>query len=189
MIDVIDLLAGLAPDAHMRAARPVARENAQKSHYALMGAPAAGMMPLSERLAVAAFVAGLHRDGPATGHYTALLEGSEAAELAPAVAEATLSGLAEGPYGAYPPGPLSAEDQPGPVFAADAGALGARLAVAFDYVHMLVFHPRDAARADMERLAAAGWSATDIVTLSQLVSFLCFQIRAAAGLKTLAATL
>jgi uncharacterized protein YciW len=33
----------------------------------------------------------------------------------------------------------------------------------------------------------AGWTTTDVVTLSQLVSFLAFQIRVIAGLRALAA--
>jgi uncharacterized protein YciW len=33
----------------------------------------------------------------------------------------------------------------------------------------------------------AGWSTTDIVTLSQIVAFLSFQIRVIAGLRVLAA--
>ena len=53
---------------------------------------------------------------------------------------------------------------------------------------MLVFHPRDANAAALQRLLDAGWSNADIVTLSQLVAFLAFQIRAVAGLRTLAAT-
>jgi uncharacterized protein YciW len=32
----------------------------------------------------------------------------------------------------------------------------------------------------------AGWSTTDIVTLSQIIAFLLFQIRVAAGLRILA---
>ena len=38
----------------------------------------------------------------------------------------------------------------------------------------------------MQKLIDAGWSTTDIVTLSQLVSFLSFQIRVIAGLLALA---
>jgi uncharacterized protein YciW len=37
-------------------------------------------------------------------------------------------------------------------------------------------------------LLDAGWSNGGIVTLSQLVAFLAFQLRAAAGLRILAAT-
>ena len=51
---------------------------------------------------------------------------------------------------------------------------------------MLVFHPRDAAPANLQTLLDAGWSTTDIVTLSQLVAFLAFQIRVVAGLRVLA---
>ena len=53
---------------------------------------------------------------------------------------------------------------------------------------MLVFHPRDAAPAHLQALIDAGWSTTGIVTLSQLVAFLAFQIRAVTGLRALAAT-
>ena len=38
------------------------------------------------------------------------------------------------------------------------------------------------------RLEDAGWSATGIVTLSQLVAFLAFQLRVVAGLTALQAT-
>jgi uncharacterized protein YciW len=50
---------------------------------------------------------------------------------------------------------------------------------------MLVFHPRDAAPASLQVMLDAGWSTTEVVTLSQLVSFLAFQIRVVAGLKVL----
>ena len=85
-------------------------------------------------------------------------------------------------------GPLSAEDEPGPVFAAQESslaALGPRLAAALAHVHMLLLHVRDAAPSHLRALEAAGWSATGIVTLSQLVSFLSFQLRVAAGLRAL----
>ena len=41
----------------------------------------------------------------------------------------------------------------------------------------------------MQALLDAGWSTTAIVTLSQLVAFLSFQVRAVAGLRTLGASL
>jgi len=63
--------------------------------------------------------------------------------------------------------------------------LGGRLSAAFAHGHMLVFHPRDASPASLQALRDAGWSKTDIVTLSQLVAFLAFQIRAIAGLRAL----
>ena len=53
-------------------------------------------------------------------------------------------------------------------------------------MHLLVFHPRDAEPAALQALLDAGWSTTDIVTLSQITAFLSFQIRVVAGLRTLA---
>jgi uncharacterized protein YciW len=53
-------------------------------------------------------------------------------------------------------------------------------------MHLLVFHPRDAEPVALQALLDAGWSTTDIVTLSQIAAFLSFQIRVVAGLRTLA---
>jgi uncharacterized protein YciW len=53
---------------------------------------------------------------------------------------------------------------------------------------MLVFHPRDAAPDHLQSLLDAGWTTTGIVTLSQLVAFLAFQIRVVTGLKVLSTT-
>ena len=64
-------------------------------------------------------------------------------------------------------------------------ALGKRLAAAFDWAHLLAFHPKDASPQAIGHLDAAGWSATDIVSLSQLVAFLAFQLRVVHGLRVL----
>jgi len=108
----------------------------------------------------------------------------------PAAIDAVIAAATgRGPYGRYPAGPLSREDTPGPSHHVGPGArriLGARLAAAFDHAHLLVFHPRDAAPARLQALLDAGWSTTDIVTLSQIIAFLSFQIRVAAGLRVLA---
>jgi len=53
-------------------------------------------------------------------------------------------------------------------------------------MHLLVFHPRDAAASALQALLDAGWSTTDMVTLSQIAGFLSFQIRVVAGLRALA---
>jgi CMD domain protein len=106
-----------------------------------------------------------------------------------AIDAAIAAATGQGPYGRYPAGPLSREDAPGPSYHAGPEArriLGARLAAAFDHAHLLVFHPRDAAPARLQALLDAGWSTTDIVTLSQIIAFLSFQIRVAAGLRVLA---
>jgi CMD domain protein len=139
---------------------------------------------------VGAFVAGLHGDAAIADHLAARL----VARAAPsahreAVGAAVTAAAAAGPYGRYPAGPLSREDSAGPRYRADGAirrALGPRLAAALEHAHLLVFHPRDAAPADLQALLDAGWSTTDIVTLSQLVAFLAFQIRVVAGLRVLA---
>ncbi|MFW8745418.1 CMD domain protein, partial [Mesorhizobium japonicum] len=53
------------------------------------------------------------------------------------------------------------------------------------HAHLLTYHPRDAHDAALRALLDAGWSTTGIVTLSQLVSFLHFQLRVVAGLTVL----
>jgi CMD domain protein len=191
--DVIDTLAGLAPGsplALIRDARPVTRENAQASFRALFESVRPGTVALQERFAIATFVAGLHAQDDVTAFYTAgLLRTVPAQEFLAALSAEADRGRTVGPYGAYPKGPLTAENLPGLVYqgaATSHAVLGARLSAALAHVHMLVFHPRDASPASIQALHDAGWSKNDIVTLSQLVAFLAFQIRAVAGLRALA---
>ena len=75
------------------------------------------------------------------------------------------------------------------VSTAGRAVLGPRLSAAFEHTHMLVFHPRDASAPSLQSLLDAGWTTTDIVTVSQLVSFLSYQIRVVSGLTVLASTL
>jgi CMD domain protein len=191
--DVIDTLAGLAPGSPLvviRDRKPVTREHAQASYRALFEPMDAGDVTLQERFALATFVAGLHAQKEITAFYAVgLARTSPAGAVTAALSSEIARGSASGPYGAYPKGPLSKEDVPGPIYSVAAtAALGPRLSAALAHVHMLVFHPRDANPAALQKLLDAGWSNAGIVTLSQLVAFLSFQIRAAAGLRTLAAT-
>ena len=191
--DVIDALVGITPGSPLdaiRARRPQARTHAQATYRALFEPAAPDSFTAQERFAVGAFVAGLHGDAATAGHLAARLAGSGAASAQrEAVAAAVAAAATTGPYGRYPAGPLSREDSAGQRYRADAAtrrALGPRLAAALEHAHLLVFHPRDAAAADLQALLDAGWSTTDIVTLSQLVAFLAFQIRVIAGLRILA---
>jgi len=70
--------------------------------------------------------------------------------------------------------------------AANRAVLGGAL-IGLVHAHLLVFRPRDASSAALQALLNAGWSTDDIVTLSQLVAFLSFQIRVVTGLSALAA--
>jgi CMD domain protein len=191
--DVIDALVGITPGSALdaiRARRPEARAHAQATYRALFTPQALGDVTAHERFAVGTFVAGLHgATAIAAAYAKRLAESGAAAALRDAVDAAIKEATTHGPYGRYPAGPLSGEDTAGPVYrvgAATREALGARLAAAFEHTHMLVFHPRDAAPPSLQALLDAGWSTTDIVTLSQIVAFLSFQIRVVIGLRTLA---
>jgi CMD domain protein len=185
--DIIATLAGLAPDSPLQAIRdrkPITVDQAQASYRALFEPADDTQMSLTERRAVATFVAGLHDQTDATAFYAANLPADLAASITAEVTRARTTG----PYGAYPPGPLSVEDVTGPIYHPANASLGARLSAAFAHVHMLVFHPRDADPAALQALLDAGWSNPGIVTLSQLVAFLAFQLRASAALRILART-
>jgi CMD domain protein len=191
--DVIDALVGITPGSPLdaiRARRPDARAHAQASYRALFAPEKPGNVTLPERFAVGAFVAGLHgAPAIAAAYAVRLAESGAPPALKDAVDAATAEGRTRGPYGRYPAGPLSREDTAGSSYrvgAATRRALGPRLAAAFEHVHMLVYHPRDAAPAALQGLLDAGWSTTDIVTLSQIVAFLSFQIRVVTGLRILA---
>jgi CMD domain protein len=193
--DVIDLLVGVEKGSYLdaiRAHRPEARENAQKSYLALFAPKFSGEMTGEERYALAVFVAGLHRDAATLAFYrTGLAKQNGRLGLVDALDGEIARGAAKGPYGHYPPGRLSREDRAGPVHrvsAADQEVLGARLSAALEHAHLLVFRPRDASPAALQALLDAGWSTTGIVTLSQLVAFLSFQTRVVVGLRALAAT-
>lgn len=178
--DLIDDWVGIRPHDRLdqiRLKRLQARINAQQSHLALFepAEPLAGHFALADRHAVAAFVAALHRNAELFDFHTqgvARHGGSQA--LITALAAEAEGASREAAYRAS---------------AAHAQVLGAKLPAALAHAHLLVFRPRDASPAALQALLDAGWSTTDIVTLSQLVSFLTFQIRVVAGLQVLAAGL
>jgi len=192
--DVIDLLAGIAAGSkvdRIRSERPETRANAQKSYLALFEPVEQGDVTQAERLAVAAFVAGLHRAHQVAEFYASgLAEIPGGASVIGAVKAEVEKGRTHGPYGRFPGGPLSVEDKPGLAFVIsefNAVILGKKLTAALEHIHLLVFRPREASPAALQRLLDAGWSTTAIVTLSQIVAFLAFQIRVVVGLGALAA--
>jgi len=194
--DIIDLLAGIAPGSNLagiRERRLQARENAQKSYLALFEPADFGAFPAAERCAVAAFVAGVHGEPNVAGFYLAkLAKAVDRPTLVEALKWEIERAKTSGPYGAFPSGPLSVEDKTGLIYriAGDhKPILGARFAAALEHAHLLIFRPRDAAAGDLKALLDAGWPTTAIVTLSQLVAFLSFQIRAVVGLRALGASL
>jgi CMD domain protein len=190
-MDVIDTLSGIAAGSRLdelRAHRPAAREQAQATYDALFTPVDDSAMSSVERRAVAAFTAAVFDVPAAEQHYSRLLIEADPA-VAAAVTDAVELGRGAGPYGSFG-GELSAESQPGPELILTpqlADALGVRLTAALQHTHLLALHPRDSSRERLQALVDAGWSADGIVTLSQLVSFLAFQVRVVAGLAVLAA--
>jgi CMD domain protein len=154
-VDVIGELAGIAPGSRLDKARDnraEAKKHAQASYDSLfaprdMGADFAGFSRL-ERFAVAAFVAYLHGRPETVDYYKAKLQEAGASpELQVAVASEAVTAHAHGPYGHYPKGPLSIENHEGLVYGVTVSSrhvMGQKLATAFEHVHMLVYHPRDA---------------------------------------------
>jgi CMD domain protein len=206
--DVVDHLLGVRPGDSLdqiRAARPEARANAQKAYEALFRPVDDSHVSVAERFAVATFVAGLHGADDVRDFYAERLsavvgEGADAlgshadalgdggSAVVRALEDETARAGGTGPYGVYREPGLAPESVPGAVFeVSDDSVLGPRLSAAFEHGHLLVLRPREATPEALERLLAQGWSTTGIVTLSQLVAFLAFQVRVVHGLRQLAA--
>lgn len=189
--DAVDTILGSTPGSpldELRRRRPVTRDNTQASYLALFHPDQMDNARLTERFAVALFIALLHGNQAAADFYSQGLEGAGADILA-AVGHVAAAGAAQGPYGKYREPGLRSEDRPGLRWAAapdPAGTLGTRLTAALEHTHMLVFRPRESSPAALEALIDAGWSTTGIVTLSQLVAFLSYQLRVIAGLELVA---
>ncbi|UXN06261.1 CMD domain protein [Bartonella sp. HY761] len=184
--DVIDKMVG--QKLALRQRRPITVTQTQKSYEALFENKDNASFSIADRFAVAAFIALLHQVDEAAQFYLEQLLKIDA-KKADFVQQAAKTGLTTGPYGHYPVGPLSREDEDGLLWRADdslRSSLGDKLIAGFEHGHLLVFHPRDSAKNDIDKLVNAGWSNDDIVTLSQLIAFLSYQIRLVVGLKVLA---
>lgn len=191
--DVLRELAGIPADGavdRLRDLRPAARENAQLAYRLLFAPEHDGEVSVLDRLAVAVFVAGLHRDERAVSHYRRALLGAGGSDaLAATLATEAGTAAVPGPAGTYREPGLAAESVPVEGYRVVARhVLGERLSAALEHARLLVLHPRDARPDALERLVTAGWTADATVTLSQLVAFLAYQLRAAAGLSVLHAT-
>lgn len=191
--DVVDELVGVRPGGALdalRRRRPVTRDQLQASYDALFAPFDDADFPREERLLVAAFATRSTADDATARYYADAALGADADRARVVLAEASAAATA-GPFGAFREEGLRAESTDGrryePSIAAR-DALGRRLAAALVHAHLLTYRPREAGAADQARLLDAGWSADGIITLSQLVSFLAFQQRVAAGLRAIALT-
>ena len=173
--DIIDLLAETPADlADLRRRRPEAVENAQRSFEALFEPTNPALieaLPVSTRYAVAAFVSGISGAQRAAEFYADLLADEDEALVA-VVEDAVRAGVSAGPYAG-----------------GDFVTFGeGQLAAAFDFAHLLTFHPKDASPAAIGHLQTAGYTEDAIVSLGQLISFVAFQLRVVHGVQVLAGT-
>ena len=171
--DIIDLLAETPADlAELRRRRPEAVENAQRSFAALFEPTNPALieaLPVSTRYAVAAFVSGISGAQRAAEFYADLLA-DEAEALVSVVDDAVRAGVSAGPYAG-----------------GDFVTFGeGQLAAAFDFAHLLTFHPKDASPAAIGHLQTAGYTEDAIVSLGQLIAFVSFQLRVVHGVQVLA---
>ncbi|MFK4835159.1 CMD domain protein [Microbacterium sp. ZW T2_14] len=189
-IDVVDEFVGVQEgDAldDLRHRRPVTREQLQASYDALFAPVDDTAFPVAERLLVAAFATRSTSDDATAAFYADAARRADAARAEVVLAEASAAATA-GPFGAYREEGLRGESSDGRRYEPGTDvreALGERLTAALTHAHLLTFRPREADGADQSRLLESGWSADGIITLSQLVSFLAFQQRVAAGLRAI----
>lgn len=193
--DVLDAVLSVQPGDRLdqlRSHRPAARENAQKAYEAIFRPTDDAGFSRLHRFAVAYLVAKLHGFEPVTAFYRDELRGLDRGEdLAAQLDGIAGSAAANGPFGHFSETGLRHRDTDGLRFELtqeQRDDLGQALSVALEHAHALVLRPREASPDLLERLTAAGWDATGTVVLSQLVAFLAFQIRLAAGLAALRST-
>ncbi|MFM9925832.1 CMD domain protein [Variovorax sp. H27-G14] len=157
--DVIDTAVALAPD-HPTWALRRQREKvvaATQASHDAMFSPAVEGLTVQERLLVALHACRVSKAHSLAAHYRERL-----------VAEGADSGL------------IAAVESGGPV-------PDARLQAVLVFTGKLIERPIDGDRAAVQSLADSGLSTPAIVAMSQLIAFLSYQIRVAAGLKALAA--
>ncbi|TPW29115.1 CMD domain protein [Martelella alba] len=155
-VDVIDKVLGSDADlTALRAKREKIRALTQASHDAALKPKDPGNFSYGLRAALAQRMAGLWHADELVVHYRALL------------AETGEKGLE----------PLS---EPGFIPGSDP-----RLAAILAHVDLITLEPKQASRANIEKLYAVGLSDKDIVTLASLIAFINYQVLVVAGLKML----
>lgn len=158
--DVLNALLGIdagSPVADLRAQRSAATEHTQGSYAALFSPKTASAFDATERFATALRVAALHKEPALIDHYAARLR-----EL----------GASERMIAAALTGPETA-------------GIPARGAAILAHADLLVIRPAAATPNDLRKLTDAGLSDAEIVTVSQLIAYVSFQVRVFVGLALL----
>jgi hypothetical protein len=100
-------------------------------------------LSVSERRSIAVFASALLGEPVSRARFETLLGDPRLSRLLQAEADGASR---PGPYGRFPPAPLTAADLDGPPYRAPAD-LGEPLAAALEHVHLLLTHPGEAASA------------------------------------------
>lgn len=160
-LNILDQLAGISLDQSLvglRTQRADVARFAQGSYDALLNPPDPAGVSLVERGLIALHVALISHSAPLAAHYRQrLVEHGAPVESIGAVEQ-------------FPKG----------------DALTPRMASILQHATMLIHEPHTATPAHLAQLQMHGLSGRDLVTISQLVAFLSFQVRVLAGLQLLA---
>jgi CMD domain protein len=160
MTDVIDAVAGIAEGSRLfelRRQKPDLVRYSEGSHAVLLAPEDPSGVSLAERATIALRIAVLDDHAALAQHYRSRLAGVGG--------DAALVAAAERGAGA---------------------AATPRLAAIIEHVDRLTTAPESATPAHLATLQAAGLRPRDIVTISQLIAFVSYQVRLLAGLRLLA---
>ncbi len=159
--DVIDAIVGLQASDPLHATRHARKKvvDATQASYDLFFRPGDAGLPLAERLLVALHASLLSGSDALARHYRAALAEAGADPQALAAVEA----------------------------GCEADLPATRLREMLLFTRKLILRPVEGDEAALRRLKDAGMATPDIVTLAQLVAFLSYQIRLAAGLAAMKA--
>lgn len=158
--DVIDTVLGLDRFADFKALREQRAKLkllTQTSYQAALRPAEPRNFSYPLRAALAARMVALWKSQELVSHYNALLDSEEGGSELRAIAD-----------------PASA-----------AAGVNPRVAAILAHVDLLTLSPKDATRANIDKLAAAGLDDRDIVTLAGLIAFVNYQVLVVAGLKML----
>jgi len=154
--DVIATIVGIEPGSPMAAVvagRAGVMALTQQTHDGALTPQEPGGLSHAERAALACRIAKINGDKAFEEHFERLLENADAPESAARMADIFFSGR------------------------------DARDRAFIRHVDLVAHAPRDATRRDVELLREAGIIDADIVRLAELVAFVSYQIRVAAGLR------
>jgi CMD domain protein len=158
--DIINYLAGIAADselARLRAERPETLQFAQGSYSALLEPDDPGGVSKLERAAIALRVATLERCLDVAEFYRERVRTLDMSDEMIAAIEV----------------------------GSDGAGLAARLSAILGHADLLTTSSRTGSPAAIESLREAGLTVTDIVTVSQLIAYLSYQIRMIATLRAM----